>query len=570
MNSRNASIVVAAAVSAIAMGSSVARAGLELVIKNTDAVPGIAGVSWNSPSTPFQPSSIDTAGNVGFRGALLIGGTVTSSNNATMWYGAPGSLNLVARTGNQAPGLPSGDNVVGFQSQNLPLSPNGNAWFGATTTAPNGYVATGTPLSLTKVARSGDVLPGTAIAISGNPGSTSNYNNVNNAGQTIISGQVGTNTGLWVGNGANLQSAYVTGQSYGGLPASAVASHFGYSMNGPGSLLTDIGMTFDAGAGVDTTNNQVLATLPFGGSTFNVIARELDVAPGTGGAQYLRQVPAPPLNLENPAFTFNNGHFNNTGHAIFSAGLEGTGVTTANNAAMFYYDGSATGLMRRRGDSVSAIPGTTFNINAQSNNSARLNNNDTIAWTTSLTQGTGGVTSANDFVLLRTAVGSASDMVLAREGSSVGAVAGALWGTSISNLMQNNADQLVFSSTLLDDAADPNDNVTTANDECLFSWDPTAGLSLIAREGDSLASIGLNLTLGSGWLGMFNFANNEGGANALTDNGWLTFRVSGTALPGFSDTSGIVRTNIVPEPASIGLAALALPLLSRRRRVSSR
>jgi len=43
-------------------------------------------------------------------------------------------------------------------------------------------------------------------------------------------------------------------------------AHFGNAMNGQGQLLTDIGMTFNAGAGIDGTNNQVLATLPFGGS----------------------------------------------------------------------------------------------------------------------------------------------------------------------------------------------------------------------------------------------------------------------------------------------------------------
>lgn len=560
----NAKLAIVAATMGVVSASS-ANAGLELVIKNTDAVPGIAGVSWNSPSNPFQTPSIDMSGNVGFRGALLIGGTVTSSNNATMWYGGPGSLNLVARTGNQAPGLPAGDNVTTLQSQNLPLSPNGNAWFGGSSTAPSGYVATGIPSNLIKVARNGETLPGAAGPLSANPGSTSNYTNVNNAGQTIISGQAGTDTGLWVGNGANLQLAYLSGQSYAGLPASPVATHFGYAINGQGALLSDIGMSFVGN--IDPTNNQVLATLPFAGSTYNVIARELDAAPGTGGAQYLRQLATPPLNLENPAFTFNNGHFNNAGHVIYSAGLEGAGVSTANNAAMFYYNGTAAQLVRRRGDAVSAIPGTTFNITGQSNNSARLNNNDTMVWSTSLTQGVGGVTTANDAVLMRTSLGSSSDTLLAREGSNVPIVAGALWGTGFPNLIQNNADQLVFSTTMLDDANDPNNNVTTANDEALFSWDPNFGLALIAREGDSLASIGLNLTLGANWVGVFSFANNEGGANALTDNGWLTFRVSGTALPGFTDTAGIVRTQIVPEPATMGLGALALPLLMRRRRI---
>ena len=45
MNTRNASVVLVAAVSALLAGNNVANAGLELVIKNTDAVPGIAGAA---------------------------------------------------------------------------------------------------------------------------------------------------------------------------------------------------------------------------------------------------------------------------------------------------------------------------------------------------------------------------------------------------------------------------------------------------------------------------------------------------------------------------------------------
>lgn len=560
---RSAKVAIVAATIGVVSASS-ADAALELVIKNTDAVPGIVGVSWNTPSNPFQPSTIDLSGNVGFRGTLLVGGDVTSSNNATMWYGAPGGLGLVARTGNQAPGLPTGDNSVGFQSQNLPLSPNGNAWFGGTTTVPNGYVATGSPLSLSKVVRSGDMLPGAGAPVSGNPASTSSYSNVNNAGQTVISATVGSGFGVWVGNSANLQPAYLTGQTYAGLPAAAVQTHFSYSMNGQGAVLSDLGMAL--GGGIDDNNNQVLATVPLGGSTFTTIARELDVAPGTGGAQYQRQVSAPPLNLENPVFTFSGGHFNNSGHVIYSTGLEGTGVVTANNAAMFYYDGTSAQLLHRKGDAVSALPGTTFNLNSSSIFNARLNNNDTVAWSTSLTSGVGGVTSANDAVLLRTNLGSSGDTLLAREGSNIPVVPGAMWGTSFGNLMQNNAGQIVFSVTMLDDPNDPNNNVTATDNEALFAWDPGMGLALIAREGESLASIGLNMTLGNSWLGMFNQANSEGGANAFTDNGWLTFRVSGTALPGFTDTAGIVRTQVVPEPATLCALAMAGGLGAMRRR----
>jgi hypothetical protein len=132
--------------------------------------------------------------------------------------------------------------------------------------------------------------------------------------------------------------------------------------------------------------------------------------------------------------------------------------------------------------------------------------------------------------------------------------------------MQNNANQMVFMTTLRDDANDPNNNVTTANDSAIFAWDPSMGMSLIAREGDNLSSIGLNLTVTG--MNLFNSANVEGGAYAFTDNGWLAFRVNGTPLPGFPETSGIIRTQ-VPEPTSAIALFVAGGLMALRRRRSN-
>jgi hypothetical protein len=567
MNTRNASVVLVAAVSAMLAGNNVANAGLELVIKNTDAVPGISGAAWNT-STPFQTPSIDTNGDVGFRGTMLVGtGGVLSTDNSTMYHGAPGGLSLFARTGNQAPGLPAGVLSTGFQTQNVSMSPNGTVWYGGATSAPSGYVATGAPGSLTKVARNGDVLPGSALAISGSPSSSTGYSSVNNAGHTIIACSFtgGASLGVWVGNGANLNMAYQTGVTYSSLPNATVKSPAGYSINGTGALLSDIVLNNNAGAGVDDNNNQVLAIMPFGGTNFNVIAREFDVAPGTGGANYQRAfLQPPPLSFEGAAFTFGNGNFNNGGNGIYSAGLEGTGVVTANNAAIFSHDGTTSQLFRRKGDAVSSIAGATYTFDTSAAFQARLNNNDTVAWWSRLTQG-GDVTSANDTVLSRTSLGSASDTLIAREGSA-SVVPGALWGTNFSDIMQNNADQIVFTSILLDDPNDPNNNVTAANDQGIFAWDPNMGMAMIAREGDSLASIGINMTVTS--INLFNAANADGGANALSDNGWLTFRVSGTALAGFTDTSAIVRTQ-VPEPTSAIALFVAGGLMALRRRRSN-
>jgi hypothetical protein len=568
MNTRNAAVVLLAAASAILAGNNSANAGLELVVKNTDAVPSISGATW-ATSSPFVQSSIDNSGNVAFRAGLQSGvGGVTTSDNTTAWYGAPGSLSLFARTNNALAGVP-GILPTSFNMSNIGLSGNGQLYFSGSTAAPSGYIAIGTAASgFNKVARNGDTLPGVGAAtINSNPGQNLAYYYANNAGQTLVGSSVTTSpasSALWVGSAGNLQLAYQTGQSYAGLPTGGTPKGFNASMiNGSASLYASF--LLNNATGIDQNNNEMLTTLPFGGNTFTPIAREIDAAPGCGGALYQRGLFDPGLGIEFTVFNTQVGNYNNAGHAVYSTGLEGAGVTAGNNSAMFYYDGTSAQLLRRRGDGTTAVPGAVLNFNSASALSARLNNNDSAVIPTSLITGSGGVTTSNDTVLLKMQLGSSSDTLIAREGSNVPVAPGALFGGSFSNVVQNNAGQIVFSTTMTDDLADPNNNVTTSNDLALFAWDPILGLSLVAREGDSLAPIGLNMTLTGSWLSMNTNANVEGGAFALSDTGWLTFRASGTALPGFTDTSAIVRTQ-VPEPATAGVVAAAGGLLALRRR----
>src|SRR5215471_5605465 len=99
------------------------------IIKKADAVPGIAGEFW--AASPFSNPSISDAGNVVFNGTLDItgaqGGTATTANRRGIWYGGPGTLNLVARDGSVA---------------GMPTLPNVNNWVHNSTTGVNG-LATG-------------------------------------------------------------------------------------------------------------------------------------------------------------------------------------------------------------------------------------------------------------------------------------------------------------------------------------------------------------------------------------------------------------------------------------------
>src|SRR5690606_15027296 len=85
----------------------------------------VALLGNEAPDTPsgvvysgyFSPPALNTAGHIAF-GAGLHGSSVNSSNNSGIWSDRSGSLDLVLRTGSQAPGALEG---VVFASHFEPL-----------------------------------------------------------------------------------------------------------------------------------------------------------------------------------------------------------------------------------------------------------------------------------------------------------------------------------------------------------------------------------------------------------------------------------------------------------------
>jgi hypothetical protein len=120
-------------------------AALRTVVLTGQPVPGAAsGVTFESIGATYFSGDIDRifrgpvlndAGQTAFR-ANLAGSGVDSTNNQGVWSEGSGSLALVARTGNQAPGAPSGTNFglypPGFELFTPVLNNAGQtAFFGA-------------------------------------------------------------------------------------------------------------------------------------------------------------------------------------------------------------------------------------------------------------------------------------------------------------------------------------------------------------------------------------------------------------------------------------------------------
>lgn len=178
---------------------------LELVTHTGDSAPGMPfGVNFNGFETPV----FNSAGNTAFIGSLT-GNGVESENNESIWSEGSGPLTLVAREGDQAPGLPSGVNFGDFSTDfNRPvLNSAGQSAFladlvGSDVDNRNARSVwsegTGT---LALVARAGERAPGTPAGVKF--GSFQNLV-LNSAGQTAFMGHLSgsgvdslNNSGIW-------------------------------------------------------------------------------------------------------------------------------------------------------------------------------------------------------------------------------------------------------------------------------------------------------------------------------------------------------------------------------------
>ena len=122
-----------------------------------------AGAAFSGVTVSLQMNSV---GVVIIQGGLS-GPGITSDNNYGIWMGRPGALQLVARRGDESPGLPSTLRLaIGAASPTI--SDNGRVAFrsslmGGDVTSANDYsVWTGSPGSLHMIAREGDPAPQTS------------------------------------------------------------------------------------------------------------------------------------------------------------------------------------------------------------------------------------------------------------------------------------------------------------------------------------------------------------------------------------------------------------------------
>ncbi len=260
---------------------------IQLVAREGIAAPGTTGVF--GPNSWTAPFGVNASGVVAFT-ASLTGFGIDGTNNTGIWTGLPGSVALAARAGNPAPGTPAGTVFSGGMQNWLMLNDAGQIVFRANlagpgvTTANDAGIWAGTPGSLQMVAREGEVAPGTGGAVF----DLFNYQFeaypvpvMNAAGEVVFSGHCTGGRGIWRWSGGTLELVALTGTSAIGISNAVFEYLHDPWMNGSGQVVFKASV---AGEGVDFTNNSgIWAGVP---GAVNLVVRKGSPAPGTNN-QYL-------------------------------------------------------------------------------------------------------------------------------------------------------------------------------------------------------------------------------------------------------------------------------------------
>ena len=506
---------------------ALADASYQLVAKFGDQAPDTtSGVNYGS----FSPPLLNNAGEIGYS-ADLFGNGVNDSNRQAIFAGPVEAPRLIARRSEQAPGTSAGTTYSAFDELvgNRVGAVAYNALFaGGDITSSNFeaiYVTSIATRDPQLTVRSGDVAPGTPAGVTFASFRQLRLNNIGHVSfHANLNGGVGE--GLFFASPAGAQLVARSGDVAPGTGGSLTYQTFlgatGLNANSQVAFRAQLG-----GSGLTSSNNTAI----FGGDATNpqLVARAGSQAQGV------------PAGVNYSSFLFQQDpDLDDSGIMAFRAALTGTGVTAANNSAIYVGTPSSPQLALRTGTQAPGLPaGVNFSVFGV----PELNIAGEIALAADLTGP--GVTFNNEAAIF---AGSPSALALiAREGNQAPGTSAGVQFASFDFPALNDLGQGAFDAVLR------GTGVTTANDNALFAFDPSLGTILIAREGNHFDVNGELRTIQS-----VTFLDQERGLNDL---GQLAFSLA------FTDGSSAIFIAAIPEPTSLALLALSgSALLARRRR----
>lgn len=529
-----APLVPLAALTSLACGQSLLQQHGEVVLAAGELAPGIAGKTvlgtWSGITTPI----CDQNGTVLFQARLGPPGV----DDRALYVGrSRDDLLLLAQSGTQAPGLPTGTQLrssstaSGSALENDPaISAFGEITFFASglndPTNPSNTPATadtaffwGTVGNLTAIAREGNQVPGLAPGVQ--------FGNLTFSRQShkIASNGVVCMPCELTGAVASTNDAAILTGTPGNLQ---LVAREGSSVNGTGLLWSTVfGNTMSNSFAING-NGEILLDSKFGGTANNGNDRGLVVwQPGSGATVLSREGMQVPGMASGVIATGGPGHgdnsWNDSGKTLFVWAVTdgGATITTANNTVVLYGGVGNLNKVLQEGDPTGLPAGETWGHVI--NESLSSNATNTLALISTLRDSNGnGLPSTNDSALFTAEQADWTTnnwTVVVREGEPIPAIPASPNGPwicgSVNGSVHLNALGQVF---FVQDASDGMQSV-----DYLLLHDPVLGLQLV-RDGQEsyLTAVGT----GQAYSGM-TFAGSESGGGGspmwLTNHGEFVF-----------------------------------------------
>jgi hypothetical protein len=369
--------------------------------------------------------------------ATLQGNGVNDDNFLGIWSEGSGNLQLTARSGNQAPGLPAGEIFNTFDNALPTLNDVGQVAFHAWTSSPAGPTGTGiwcdAPAEL-------------SLVVDDSNCGFLHWPLLNNAGQVAF---FNGSTGIWIADSGIIQPVFATDNPAPGTPSGV---YFGFS-EGTGAFNDSGKIVFLAslyGTGVDTTNDYGIWS--GNADVLNLVAREGDDAPGAGSG-----------------VTFGGGSgfdlvnsINSNGQVLFRADLSDS------NQGIWLSHEESLSLVALSGTQAPGMPNgvqfTGFYHNAQLNNAGQM------AFHSNFTSGSGIWTGKPGNLSAAVVTG------IHAPGTPDG-VTFSGFGGAASELALNNAGQIAFFAST---------NGPAGSGGGIWATEQSGAIQLIARNGELL------------------------------------------------------------------------------------
>ena len=490
--------------------------------------------------------TINNAGQVAFVAA--IGGDGVNEFNAEgIWSEGSGSLALIAREGNQAPG--TNKNFLAVASPII--NENGNVAFQADITggvnAPSHFdgIWVGMPGSVSLVAGDGQATPP--------PPSEAfyyalrkNFQFNNNDIAALTSSIVCSNPpfapsdcgeSAYSGETGNMSIVAGTDMNPPGLPAGitfSTAASTGLNDNGEAVIFATL-----QGVGVDGTNDRGIWSE--GSGSLQLVAREGAPAPGTPAG----------VNFNN----FRQAVINDAGNVAFQGRLVGPGINGENGSGIWSDRSGSLSLVVQAG---MQAPDPDIEIYFSEFDSPVMNNANQIAFNAKVS-GPGINFSQASSLWLDDGAGNLN--LLVREGDNVPGLPADVVFSRPSQPVLNASGQVVFvASTYVPGGCCGGPRTNT-----LWIADPTDGLEKIMAVGDEIQVFpGDFRTVGdfqfyTGTNQLEGTGQGDGRPSAFNDAGQIAVFIE------FTDSSEgifVVSTTVVPEPSTLLLTLLGLSTAS--------